>query len=242
MKAKLSDSIDVEEAVITSIDKLAKEGDMILVAAAKKGDRKAFEILVERHERKVFLVARRITRTREDAEDVVQQSFLKAFIHLKNFEGQSLFATWLTRIAINEALMILRRKRGSHEVAIRESTTDGEIAFPLDIPDLRPNPEDSCLQREQNRIVSAAVSQLAPGMRKAVEMRELREFSTRETARALGLSVGAVKVRVFHARRKLHTTLKHYVESTRTYETRTLPTKRAVRGGSRTILELRPAC
>lgn len=213
MKAELLDSIDKEGAAIASIDSLPSKGDMILVAAAKTGNRKAFGILVDRHERRVFFVAWRITRKREDAEDVVQQSFLKAFIHLKKFEGESSFSTWLIRIAINEALMLLRRKRGSREVPIAESTTDDEIALPLDIPDLRPNPEDSCLQREQERIVSAAVSKLTQGMRKAIELRELSELSTGETARAMGLSVGAVKARVFHGRRKLRTTLKPYVAS-----------------------------
>ena len=213
MKAELVDSIDKEDAAIACIDSLPSKGDMILVAAAKNGNRKAFGILVDRHERRVFFIAQRITRTREDAEDVVQQSFLKAFIHLKKFEGESLFSTWLTRIATNEALMLLRRQRGSREVPIAESTTDDEIALPLDIPDLRPNPEDSCLQREQERIVSAAVSELTPGTRKAIELRDLGELSTEETARVMGLSIGAVKSRVFHGRRKLRTTLKHYVAS-----------------------------
>jgi RNA polymerase sigma-70 factor, ECF subfamily len=213
VRAELVDSIDKEETAIASVESLPCKGDMILVAAAKNGNRKAFGILVERHERKIFSLAQRMTRNREDAEDVVQQSFLKAFIHLKKFEGESLFSTWLTRIAINEALMLLRRKRGSRDVPITESTTDGEIALPLDFPDLRPNPEDSCLHREQERIVSAAVSELTPGMRKAIELRELSELSTGETAQAMGLSVGAVKARVFHGRRKLRTTLKHYVAS-----------------------------
>ena len=151
-----------------------------------------------------------MTRNREDAEDVVQQSFQKAFIHLHKFEGESLFSTWLTRIAIDEALMLLRRKRRSREVPISESVTDDEIALPLDLADLRLNPEDSCLRREQERILSAAVNELTPGTRKAIQLRELDERSTEEIAQVMGLSVGAVKGRVFHGRRKLRKKLQRY--------------------------------
>jgi len=189
-------------------DRLVAEEDALLVAAAKTRDTRAFELLVKRHERKIFSMAHRITRNREDAEDVVQQSFQKAFIHLKKFEGKSLFDTWLTRIAINEALMLLRRKRGSHEVPIEASSTKTENALPLDFPDSAPNPEASCLDREQEQILSAALNTLRPGVRKAIELRELGELSTRETALVMGLSVAAVKGRVFHGRRKLRETLK----------------------------------
>jgi len=189
-------------------DRLVAEEDALLVAAAKTRDTCAFELLVKRHERKIFSMAHRITRNREDAEDVVQQSFQKAFIHLKKFEGKSLFDTWLTRIAINEALMLLRRKRGSHEVPIEASSTKTENALPLDFPDSAPNPEASCLDREQEQILSAALNKLRPGVRKAIELRELGELSTRETALVMGLSVAAVKGRVFHGRRKLRETLK----------------------------------
>src|SRR5712664_4262320 len=192
----------------SSSHRLVTQEEAALVAGAKIGDAAAFELLVQRHERKILSLAQRMTRNREDAEDVVQQSFQKAFVHLKNFEGESLFSTWLTRIAINEALMLLRRRRGSREVPIAESNTEDETALPLDIPDAGPNPEDSCLQREQERILSAAVNELTPGMRKAIQLHELDERSTEETAQVMGLSVGAVKARVFHGRRKLRETLR----------------------------------
>jgi len=242
MPVELMDAVVGANAASSSTDRLVTQQDAALVAGAKTGDARAFELLVQRHEGKIFSLAQRMTRNREDAEDVVQQSFQKAFIHLKKFQGESLFSTWLTRIAINEALMLLRRKRGSREVPIAESTTEDETALPLDVPDSGPNPEDSCLLREQKRILSAAVNELTPGMRKAIELRELGELSTGETAQVMGLSVGAVKARVFHGRRKLRKTLKYYVESTRTYGTRALRTQRSVRGRSRAILELRPAC
>jgi RNA polymerase sigma-70 factor (ECF subfamily) len=242
MPVELMDAIGGANATSSSPDRLVAQEDAALVAGAKAGDARAFELLVARHEGKIFLVALRITRNREDAEDVAQQSFQKAFIHLKKFEGESLFSTWLTRITINEALMLLRRKRGSREVPIAESTAGDETSSPLDIPYLGPNPEDNCLRREQERILSAAVNDLTPGVRKAIELRELGELSTGETAQVMGLSVGAVKGRVFHGRKKLRQTLERYVESTRTYGTRALRTRRAVRDRSRAILELRPVC
>jgi RNA polymerase sigma-70 factor, ECF subfamily len=210
MPIKLVDAVAGANAESSSADRLVAQEDTALVAGAKTGNARAFELLVQRHERKIFLLAQRVTRNREDAEDAVQQSFQKAFIHLHKFEGESLFSTWLTRIAINEALMLLRRKRRSREVPISESPTDDEIALPLDLADLRLNPEDSCLRREQERILSAAVNELTPGTRKAIQLRELDERSTEETAQVMGLSVGAVKGRVFHGRRKLRKKLQRY--------------------------------
>jgi RNA polymerase sigma-70 factor (ECF subfamily) len=233
MPVQLMDEIGGANATSSSPDRLVRQEDAALVAGAKTGDARAFELLVQRNEAKILSLAQRMTRHREDAEDVVQQSFQKAFIHLKNFEGQSLFSTWLTRIAINEALMLLRRRRGTREVPIAESTTEDETALPLDIPDPGPNPEDSCLQREQQRILSSAVNELTPGMRKAIELRELGGLSTGETAQVMGLSVGAVKARVFHGRRKLRKTLKGYAESTRTYGNQALLTSRNANGLSR---------
>src|SRR5215469_3875622 len=188
--------------------------DTALVLAAKSGDPRAFEILVERHQRRVLAVVMRFSRIREDAEDIVQQSFQKAFVYLHRFEGKSKFSTWVTRIAINEALMWLRRKRGSPEIPIEESTTMDGTAPPLDLSDSDRSPEDNCLHEEQKRILSAAVKQLTPRTRKAIELRDLGELSTEETARILGLSIGAVKTRQFHARKQLRESLKHYVGST----------------------------
>jgi RNA polymerase sigma-70 factor (ECF subfamily) len=207
MPAELMSAIDEANARSSYANPLVADEDALLIAAAKALDTHAFELLVERHERRIFSMVLCITRNREDAEDIVQQSFQKAFIHLKKFEGRSFFYTWLTRIAINEALMLLRRKRRSHEVPIEESSTATESALPLDCMDWGPNPEDSCLDREQKQILSAALSKLRPGIRTAIELRALRELSTRETALAMGLSVAAVKSRVFHGRRKMRETL-----------------------------------
>ncbi|HWY68565.1 MAG TPA: sigma-70 family RNA polymerase sigma factor [Terriglobales bacterium] len=208
MPAELMSAIDEANATSSSANRLVADEDALLVAAAKARGTRAFELLVERHERRIFSMVQRITRNREDAEDVVQQSFQKAFIHLKKFEGQALFSTWLTRIAINEALMLLRRKRWSREGPTEESSTKTESALPLDFLDSAPNPEDSCLDREQKQILTAALNKLRSGIRKAIELRELGELSTEETALVMGLSVAAVKGRVFHGRRKLRETLR----------------------------------
>lgn len=204
--------------------------DAALVAAAKKGHAQAFEILVRRHQRKILAVALRFTHLREDAEDVVQQSFQKAFVHLRKFEGKSSFSTWLTRIAINEGLMLVRRRRGLSEVSIDDSSGTDKTSFELEIPDSAPSPENSYLLREQGRVVSSAVKQLNPQTRKAIELRELGELSTEETARALGVSIGAVKARVFHGRKKLREALKLYVESTWSPGDRALRTSRKENG------------
>ncbi|MGH9774258.1 MAG: RNA polymerase sigma factor [Candidatus Acidiferrales bacterium] len=199
--------IDESEATLVSFSDLGAEE--ALVTAAKRGDGRAFEILVKRHEPGILALALRYTRVREDAEDVVQKSFQKAFVHLHRFEGKSRFSTWLSRIAINEALMLLRKKRASPEVPIEESTTMEETSLTLDhLPDSDPSPEENCLHEERKRILSAAINQLTPRKRKAIELRELGEFSTTETARILGLSISAVKARVFHARKALRTSLK----------------------------------
>jgi RNA polymerase sigma-70 factor (ECF subfamily) len=128
---------------------------------------------------------------------------------------------------------LLRRKRALSEVPIEESSTKNETALPLDFPDLGPNPEDSCIQRDRERILSAAMNELTPAMRTAVELRELRELSTEETAQVMGLSVSSVKGRTFHARRKLREILKRYVESTRTYGNQALRTSGKANGISR---------
>ena len=189
--------------------------EVTLVLAARNGNPHAFEILVVRYQRRILAVARRFTRNREDAEDIAQQSFQKAFIHLHKFEGKSCFCTWLTRIAINESLMLLRRGRGLREVSINDLSGNEETALGLEMPDTRAGPESAFLQGERNRILSEAMDKLTPGMRTAIELRELHELSTKEAARVMGLSISAVKTRVFHGRRKLRQLLKR--KSTQVY-------------------------
>src|SRR6266481_1942138 len=186
-----------------------RDEEAALVLAAKRGDGQAFEILIKRYQKRILAIALRFTRIREDAEDVVQQSLQKAFVHLHKFEGKSSFSTWLTRIAINEALMLLRRGRVLREVSIDDLSGNEETALGLEIPDSRADPEITFLQGERSRMLSAAINRLTPGIRKAIELRELGELSIEEAARVMGLSVAALKGRVFHGRKKLHQVLKH---------------------------------
>jgi RNA polymerase sigma-70 factor (ECF subfamily) len=186
-----------------------------LVAAAKNGNEQAFEILVKRHEPRILAVAQRYTRAQEDAKDVVQQTLQNAFVHLHSFESKSSFSTWLTRIAINQALMLLRQRRALHEVPVDQSSErEGNSGYP-EVPDSSLDPEANYARRERVRILTAALGNLRPGLRRAVELRDLRELSTSETARRMGLSVGAVKARLFHARRELRQVLTRYLKFVR---------------------------
>ena len=192
--------------------------DQTLVVAARNGDEQAFENLFNRHRQKIFRVVLRYAHVHEDAEDIVQESFQKAFVYLHKFEGKSSFSTWLTRIAINESLMLLRHGRALREVSIDDhSEAEGSVAS-LEIPDSRQDPEASYLQRERARVLLSALKHLRPRMRRALELRELAEFSTQQTAEQMGLSVGAVKARIFHGRRKLRERLRRYMTSPRALE------------------------
>jgi len=175
-----------------------------LIAAAKSGRRAPFGELCERHMKQVSYVTRRITRNREDAEDAAQECLLSAFVHLKDFDGRSQFATWLTRIAINAALMKLRKNRGAREVPIDEPNPSSEPVAQREFRDDAPDPEDTCSLRERKRIVKSAISGLRPRARNVVELIHLQEHSIRETAQILGISTAAVKTRMFHAKIKLH--------------------------------------
>jgi len=189
-------------------------GERALLVAARNGDEQAFETLFKRYQQKTFAVVLRYTRVLEDAEDIVQQSFHKAFVHLCQFQGESSFSTWLTRIAINEALMFLRRIGAVREVSI-DDIRDAGSADSLGIHDSNADPETHYSQREEVRILSKAVRNLRPGLRTAIVLRELRELSTSETARRMGLSVATVKARTFRGKRQLRQQLGSYLKPTR---------------------------
>jgi len=176
------------------------------VAATKRGDAQAFEELVLRHRQKVVAVAQRITNSREDAEDVTQESFHKAFLHLNAFQEKSRFSTWLTRIAMNEAFMLLRRRRGIVEV-LPENPDDGMRSNWEAFADRSPNPEESYLRRERTEFLTEAINRLGPKVRTTMLLRDIEEGSAEETARILGTSIAAVKARVFQGRRKLRRTV-----------------------------------
>ncbi len=175
--------------------------EQVLLAAAKQGQTEAFGALCEPLARKLVQSAQRITRNREDAEDALQDAFMSAFIHIKNFDGRSTFSTWLTRIAINSALMTLRKKRSSREIPIGCGEL-GANGVGWDVPDPSANPEKLYAQREKQRILREAICELRPTIRQAVEI-QLRELSMEATAGMIGVSVAAAKGRLFHGRRAL---------------------------------------
>ncbi len=185
---------------------IQKDSDGALVTAAKCGDTQAFEDLVLRHERRVFAVAQRITNNREDAEDVVQETFHKVFLHLDDFQEKSRFSTWLTRIIMNESFMLLRRRRAGLEV-LPESPDDGVKSFSEAFVDQNPSPEESCWRRERTELLAEAINRLGPKIRSTILLRDIEERSVEETAQILGASISAVKARVFQGRRKLRGTI-----------------------------------
>lgn len=188
---------------------VVKEDEPQLVAAAQAGQLEAFETLVERYERKIFRLTLNITQNREDAEDAMQEAFLKAFEHLGEFQGNSRFYTWLVRIAVNQALMKLRKRR-PNQVSLDADVETGEDSIPREVEDWGPSPEDRYEQTELSGILSQAIGELDPPFRIVFQLRDIEELSTEETAEALGLSVPAVKSRLLRARLKLRQKLTRY--------------------------------
>lgn len=176
--------------------------DETLVAQAVRGSSAAFEILFRRYQQKMFHVALSRLQNTEDAEDAVQLAFQQAFIHLKSFQGQSRFSTWLTRIAINESLMLLRKRRPGH-LSIEGHQTVDEESFALEIKDPAATPEEQYGQREIRNVLSGAIDELRPILKSVVKLSEIGELSTTKTAETLGVNVGTVKARTFRARRLL---------------------------------------
>src|SRR6266436_2827700 len=159
--------------------------EMQLVRRAKRGDDAAFEELVKRYDRNVFRIAQHITQNREDAEDVVQDAFLKAYTNLNQFQGQSKFYTWLVRIAVNEALMKLRRRRPERMVSLDEEVKTEEDSLPREVADWSPNPEQQYSQAELREILSKTIQGLPPSFRTVFVLRDVEGLSTEETADAL---------------------------------------------------------
>ena len=190
---------------------IVREDEAALVSAAKGGDTGAFEELVNRYERKIFRLGMNITQNREDAEDVMQDAFLKSYQHLDRFQGDSRFYTWLVRIAVNEALMKLRKRR-PNQVSLDEplAGTDGEDSVFREIEDWGPSPEDRYEQSELGDILNTTIAELEPPFRIVFQLRDIEELSTEETAEALGLSIPAVKSRLLRARLKLRQKLNKY--------------------------------
>ncbi len=182
---------------------LKEQPDECLLSKARSGHPAAFGELCKRYEKRIFHVALRITRNHEDAEDALQECFLNAMVHLRDFDGRSQFTTWLTRIAINAALMKMRRNRSSRETPLKTADEFGEERECLHLIDRSLNPEESYAERERANILRNLVGTLRPRIRTAIEMRHLHDCSLKETSDKLGISPSAIKGRLFHARAAL---------------------------------------
>jgi len=184
-------------AEVTAFDESA------LVARAKAGDDQAFAELVLHYEGRIFRMAKHILQSDEDAEDVLQESFMKAYSGLDNFQGNSKFYTWLVRIAVNEALMKLRKRKSDRSVSLDEQLDTGEDLVAREVAVWDGSPEDRYSQEEIRGILEAAIATLEPIYRVVFQLRDVEELSTEETADALGISVPAVKSRLLRARLQL---------------------------------------
>jgi len=184
--------------------------DVALVERVRAGDVSAYDTLVRKYERQVFRIAQHITQNREDAEDVVQDAFLKAYEKLDQFQGNAKFYTWLVRIAVNESLMRLRKRRTGKMVSIDEDLETEEGSVPRDLADWAPDPEQNYSQAELAEILRKTIQGLPQGFRVVFALRDVEGLSTEETAETLGLSVPAVKSRLLRARLQLRERLTRY--------------------------------
>jgi RNA polymerase sigma-70 factor, ECF subfamily len=177
-----------------------RSSEFHLVAAAKSGHAASFDALCHPHTKRLFHSTYRITRNRENAEDALRDSFLRAFVHIHKFDGRSSFSTWLTRIAINSARMIRRKKRGSRETTMEAPEQLDAKRLEWEAADHASNPEEECAQGEIGNILRAEIRDLRPTLRTVFELKHLQEFSLTETAGKMGISLAAAKARVFHGK------------------------------------------
>ena len=192
------------------VSSLADADETFLVAQSREGDTAAFGELVRRYEGKIFRLAQHVTQNREDAEDVLQETFMKSYEHLDQFQGNSKFYTWIVRIAVNQALMKLRRRKTDKSVSLDETIDTGEDTMVREIAAWDEDPEQQFSRDELGGILDTAVQSLEPPYRSVFVLRDIDELSTEETAEALGLSVPAVKSRLLRARLQLRERLTRY--------------------------------
>jgi len=173
-----------------------------LLACARAGDASAFASLVMPHRDGILRLTQRILRNREDAEDVVQTAFLDALRYLNGFQGRSRFSSWLTRIALNAALMRLRSSRRKPEMSLDEML-EGDNGARFEVVEPRLNPEQECSLKEVRVAIAKAISRLGPLYSQVLYMHHVQELSAREAAHILGVPVGTVKARLHRARSRL---------------------------------------
>jgi RNA polymerase sigma-70 factor, ECF subfamily len=191
--------------------------DAMLVAVALSGDSSAFVELSKRHSKRVFHKIYRITNNWQDAEDVLQESLMRAFLHLHTYESRASFSTWLTRIAINTALMLLRKKKGALRSAIDSTLDDFVQSEKWELRDHRDNPEQHYARQQRANILSGAMLRLRPESRKVLELQQAGELSTKEIARSLGISESAVKSTLSRARGALREFVQNESQRCQTY-------------------------
>jgi RNA polymerase sigma-70 factor, ECF subfamily len=199
----------VADTIPTTSDPEISE-ELSLVNRARAGDSNAFGELVQKYERKIYRLAKNITQNDEDAEDVLQDTFIKAYEHLDSFQGNSKFYTWLVRIGVNEALMKLRKRKSDRTVPLDEPVETGEEPVIREIAVWGEDPENKYSQEELRQILDEAVKSLRPAFRTVFQLRDIEEMSTEETAQALNLSIPAVKSRLLRARLELREKLTRF--------------------------------
>jgi RNA polymerase sigma-70 factor, ECF subfamily len=188
--------------------------DERLVKAAQDGDSDAFTSLVRTYEQPAYLLALKLIREPEDAREVVQESLLKAYLHIDQFQGNARFSSWLGRITLNEALMRIRQRSAGETVSLDEEiSTSAPIPLRAQLRDTALDPERAFRRAEFRRVVRRAVAKLTPPYRQVFVLRHLEECSTQETAEILGLTITAVKTRLRRARAELHRRLHPFYES-----------------------------
>ena len=180
--------------------------DIFLVAAAKDGDHRAYAELCRRHSQRTLRTVLRITRNIADAEDTLQESLLKAYTHIRAFDGRSAFSSWLTRIAINNALMLLRKRRSQPVYTFKTDPQAEDFKLP-EPTETSHNPEEFCIQNALENELTRAIRYLPPGLRDVVQHHYREHASVAQTAKNLGISESAVKSRLFRARSRIRTHL-----------------------------------
>ncbi len=182
--------------------------DHALVTAAQGGVHHAYVELCMRHREMVFRTVQRITRNKEDAEDVLQESWMRGFMNIRRFDGRSAFSTWLTRIAINASLMLLRKRRGCVEFSLDDAMEPHRARVPETV-EPKHNPEEHCIAREEQLLVRKAIRRLPPRLRTVLELRQSQDGSIEEIASVAGISVAATKSRLLRAKLALRRPLRH---------------------------------
>jgi len=207
-----TESVSTAPAAPEAVPELTEEAkaELELVERARVGDGRAFSSLIQRYEGKIFRLAMNITQNREDAEDVLQEAFLKAYEHLDQFQGNSRFYTWIVRIAVNQALMKLRKRKSDRSVSLDEQIDTGEDTIVREIAAWDPDPEQQYNQEELGEILTGAIDSLEPIYRTVFTLRDVDGLSTEETAEALELSIPAVKSRLLRARLQLREKLTRF--------------------------------